>query len=416
MLKHVEIHNIFRGFRDHLLLYYASFGGVSIYEWLSTKMIGAKLSVSNKKVRQATAVKSDIYEFFVDEIIKEACRLRASDIHLESGKEHYRVRFRIDGKLNEYVGGDMRHFQSMVNRIKYLANMNIAEKRVAQDGAMQWSDPPVEIRISTMPTFYGEKCVLRLLVSQQLANTFDYLGIPDTLKENYQKILRRNSGLILVTGPTGSGKTTTMYTSLQYLNHPQKNIVTIEDPIEYLLEGINQMQIHEQRGITFHTSLRAILRQDPDVIMIGEIRDQETADIAIRASLTGHQILSTLHTHNTVSAIVRLLDMGIAPYLLVQGVSAIIAQRLVRKTCLSCHGAGCDQCYYTGYFGRIGVFEMLVMDDMLADCITQKKSMRDLYRHLQEHQWMSMLDYAHQLKDGGVIDEREYQELYYSLV
>ena len=395
---------------------YGIFGGVSIYEWLSTTVIKAKRSLPNMKIRKETSTKLDYYEFFVDEIIKQACLLRASDIHLEPGKSHYRVRFRIDGKLNEYVCGSMLYFQSMVNRIKYLANMNIAEKRAAQDGAIQWLDPPVEIRISTLPTFYGEKCVLRILVSGQLTNTFDYLGIPEALKENYQKILRKNSGLILVTGPTGSGKTTTMYTSLQYLNHPQKNIVTIEDPIEYLIDGINQMQIHEQLGITFHTSLRAILRQDPDIIMIGEIRDQETADIAIRASLTGHQILSTLHTNNTISSVVRLLDMGIAPYLIVQGVSAIIAQRLVRRTCSICRGTGCDQCYYTGYFGRIGVFEMLIMDDLLADCIMQKKNIRDLYRHLKENQWMSMLDHARELRDGGVIDEREYKELYYSIV
>jgi len=309
----------------------------------------------------------------------------------------------------------MNNFQNMVNRIKYLANMNIAEKRVPQDGAIRWQSPLVDIRISTMPTAYGEKCVIRILVSQQLTADFSALGMLLNCKNNFLEILRKNSGLILVTGPTGSGKSTTLYTSLHHLNNSQKNIITIEDPIEYMIEGINQMQIHEQRGVTFHSSLRSILRQDPDVIMIGEIRDKETADIAIRASLTGHLILSTLHTNDSISALYRLLDMGVEPYLAVQGIAAIISQRLVRKLCTECKGKGCESCYFTGYIGRTGVFELLTIDSELTELITSKSNARTIRASLEKNNWEDMLNHARKLKEMGVIDEREFQELYYSV-
>ena len=356
------------------------------------------------------------YDYFIDEIIRDACKLAASDIHLEPGKDYYRVRIRMDGKLHERVFGYMIHYQHMVNRIKYLGNMNIAEKKIPQDGAIRWKNPEVDIRISTMPTTYGEKCVIRILVSQQLTASFDPLGVSPRSKQQFLEILRKTSGLLLVTGPTGSGKSTTLYTILHYLNHPHKNIITIEDPIEYMIEGINQMQIHEQRGITFYSCLRSILRQDPDVIMIGEIRDQETAETAIRASLTGHQILTTLHTNDSISALYRLIDMGIEPYFIVQGVSGIVSQRLVRKVCKACQGAGCEQCLFTGNYGRTGIFELLAMDDTIVEHVMRKGTARELRTILRERHWTSMLDHAQSLRDEGVISESEYTELYYSIV
>ncbi|OEH85615.1 hypothetical protein BHU72_02105 [Desulfuribacillus stibiiarsenatis] len=355
-------------------------------------------------------------DYFVDEIIRDACNLKASDIHFEPSKSKYRIRIRIDGKLQERINGYMNQYQHMINRIKFLANMNIAEKITPQDGALRWNNPEVDMRISTMPTPFGEKCVVRILISQQLSANFQSLGMSPLQQQHISTLLRKNSGLIVVTGPTGSGKSTTLYTSLHYLNHPQHNIITVEDPIEYMIDGINQMQIHEQRGITFSQALRSILRQDPDVIMIGEIRDHETADIAIRASLTGHQILSTLHTNDSVSALYRLMDMNIEPYLLVQGISAILSQRLVRKVCSHCFGKGCDLCYCTGYSGRTGIFEILTMDETITECVLERKSASVLREYLQEKKWSSMLKQAEQLKEKGVIDATEYQELYFSII
>ncbi|OEF98403.1 GspE/PulE family protein [Desulfuribacillus alkaliarsenatis] len=368
--------------------------------------------IKTKKSKDVPSVEED---FIIDTVIRDACLFKASDIHLEPGKNYYRIRVRIDGKLHERVSGLMIHYQNMVNRIKYLANMNIAEKRAPQDGALRWSSPEVDIRISTMPMAYGEKCVIRILKSQDLSNDFNSLGIPQNVLTHFLQALRKDNGLILVAGPTGSGKSTTLYTALHHLNNPQHNIITIEDPIEYMIQGINQMQIHQERSVTFSSALRSILRQDPDIIMIGEIRDHETADIAIRASLTGHKILSTLHTNNAVSALYRLLDMDIQPYLAVQGISAVVAQRLVRKVCTNCTGSGCDICLFTGYCGRTGVFEIITMDEAISQHIMKRGTASELTKMLKERGWLSMLDNAQILLSKGVIDEQEYQELSYSI-
>lgn len=357
----------------------------------------------------------DAFDYFIDEIIKDAYKLRASDIHLEPGRENYRVRVRIDGHLYERLGGAMAGFQHMINRIKFLANMNIAEKRLPQDGAIRWQEPAVDIRISTMPTAYGEKCVIRILESQGLITDLGLLGMTDEDKAIFSELLKRNSGLVLVTGPTGSGKSTTLYTALHQLNDIGRNIVTVEDPIEYMLDGINQMQIHEQRGVTFDGVLRSVLRQDPDVIMIGEIRDKTTADIAIRAALTGHMIMSTLHTNDAVSAFYRLLDMGLEDYLVLQAVSAIVSQRLVRKLCQDCQGQGCDGCRQTGYTGRVGVFEILPIDEDLADYVRAKGSSQAMKDYLADQSWMNMRAKAELLRETGVIDDREYKDFLYSV-
>jgi len=335
----------------------------------------------------------------VNRLTEEAVRKRASDIHIEPQERHIRLRYRVDGvlltrgTLPEYVQAQV------VSRIKIMANMDIAERRLPQDGSFQTrvDGRAIDVRVSTIPSFYGEKAVLRLLDKSAPIYDLDKLGLSAQNYEVLRRIIQRPQGIFLLTGPTGSGKTTTLYAILNQLNNEKVNVLTVEDPVEYQIAGITQMQVNVRAGVTFASSLRHFLRQDPDIIMVGEVRDQETAQIAIQAALTGHLVLSTLHTNDAPGAITRLLDMGIEPYLVASALEGVAAQRLVRVLCPKCReadaagaeelrarfgtaapagtyylGRGCEFCNYTGYRGRVAIFEIAEMDDELRHLVINR--------------------------------------------
>jgi type IV pilus assembly protein PilB len=335
----------------------------------------------------------------VNQMFEQAVQLRASDIHIDPQEDGIRIRYRTDGVMRtERVLP--RHMIGMLTaRIKIMANLNIAERRHPQDGRIQmhvmYRD--IDVRVSTLPTIYGEKIVMRLLDVTQAIVEIDKLGLSKRNQAMFYDLIRRPNGMFLVTGPTGSGKSTTLYAMLNHLNDEGVNVITVEDPVEYQLAGINQVQVNEQIGLTFASALRSILRQDPDIIMVGEIRDTETAEIAVRAALTGHLVLSTLHTNDAVSSVTRLIDMGIPPFLLASSLNGVLAQRLVRRICKDCkveyqateqekaifaqrglkvdtlwRGKGCVSCSLTGYRGRVSVHELFKMDDQLRHMITVK--------------------------------------------
>jgi len=321
---------------------------------------------------------------FVNSLFIEAVEKRATDIHLEPQEDRVLIRFRIDGVLQQIPSPPKSTYPGIVTRLKILSNLDIGERRLPQDGRTKVKIGPrdIDIRVSTLPTIYGEKVVMRLLDRQALVKPLDTLGFEPEEEKTYREGLKKPYGMIIVTGPTGSGKTTTLYSGINFINTPEKNITTIEDPVEYELSGINQVQIKPKIGLTFAEVLKRLLRQDPDIIMVGEIRDLETAQIAIQAALTGHLVLSTLHTNDTLSTISRLNYMGIPSYLISESVHLVMAQRLVRRICGVCKqedkegmetlqemgikvntkiykGKGCSNCNYTGYFGRVAIFEML---------------------------------------------------------
>ncbi len=337
----------------------------------------------------------------VNSLMFEAVKRKASDIHLEPFERELAIRYRIDGILYNILTTPKRLQLSITSRIKIMAGLNIAEKRLPQDGriGIKISGQDVDIRVSAIPTAHGERLVLRLLDKTHLLLSLEELGLDANKLKQMGQLIRMSHGILLVTGPTGSGKTTTLYAALNTINSPDKNIITIEDPIEYQLKGIGQMQVNPKIGLTFANGLRSILRQDPDVIMVGEIRDVETAEIAIHASLTGHLVFSTLHTNDSAGAITRLLDMGIEPFLVSSSVVAIIAQRLIRMICSDCRasysppqeeleklglgskngkgktfyrGRGCTSCMNTGYRGRTGIYEILVLDDEIRNLLLSK--------------------------------------------
>jgi len=335
----------------------------------------------------------------VNLIITEAIKDRASDIHIEPEENMVLIRYRVDGILHE-VQKIPKHLQSLLlSRIKIMANMDIAETRNPQDGRIElkMENKILDLRVSSFPTVYGENIVLRILDKSAVLFGLEELGFSNDDLKNFQKVIQKPNGIILVTGPTGSGKTTTLYSALSMINSVERNIITIEDPVEYLIPLIRQTQINQKAGLTFANGLRSILRQDPDVIMVGEIRDIETAEIAIQASLTGHLVFSTLHTNDAASALTRLLDMGIESYLIASSIIGILAQRLVRVICPNCkekvtpnadkikelniaaeqefyHGKGCSKCKNIGFIGRIGIFELLLMNDELKAMVLAKKS------------------------------------------
>jgi len=344
---------------------------------------------------------------FVNQIITEAIELRATDVHIEPFEDTLRVRYRIDGVLQEAsVAPEIKQFQAaIVSRLKILSKLDIAEKRIPQDGRIKIriADHELDVRVSVIPMLYGEAVVLRLLDRSSVLLGLDKLGMSQRDLRTTKMILERPHGIILVTGPTGSGKTTTLYAGLSCINDIQRKIITIEDPIEYQLHGINQIQVSRKAGLTFATGLRSILRHDPDVVLVGEIRDVETAEIAIQASLTGHLVFSTLHTNDAPTALTRLVDMGIEPYLVASSLEAVVAQRLVRVICDECReelsehdiqplrrrfgdklpdklykGTGCRRCQGTGYRGRIGIFEIMVVTDEIRSLILENASPRDL--------------------------------------
>ena len=300
-------------------------------------------------------------------LLTQAARDGASDIHIEPYERHSSVRFRVDGSLREVVQPNRALHAALISRLKIMADLDIAEKRLPQDGriSLRLGTRAIDVRVSTLPSAHGERAVLRLLDKSEGRLTLEAVGMQGDTLARFEQLVVQPHGIILVTGPTGSGKTTTLYAALQRLDATQGNIMTVEDPIEYELPGVGQTQVNAKIDLTFAKALRAILRQDPDVIMIGEIRDFETAQIAIQASLTGHLVLATLHTNDATSAITRLTDMGVEPFLLSSSLLGVQAQRLVRKYCGACRGAGCAQCSHTGYAGRTGVFELLVVDDAI---------------------------------------------------
>jgi general secretion pathway protein E/type IV pilus assembly protein PilB len=336
------------------------------------------------------------FDDFLDEVIHHAITSNSSDIHIEVYEDKARVRYRIDGMLVERYHVSLQDYPVLVNKIKVRANLDIAEKRLPQDGRVNYigKDVAIDIRVSILPAFYGEKVVLRLLRTDNMTYNLDDLGMAAIEKEKYLSSINKPNGIILISGPTGSGKTTTLYASLKLLNKKTKNILTIENPIEYTIAGINQVQINDEIGLTFAGALRSFLRQDPDIIMIGEIRDKETAEMAIRASLTGHLVLSTIHTNSAIGTISRLQDMGIPSFLIAETLNISIAQRLIRKLCANCKEqtdfdqelkekykfdfatvtahykpVGCNQCLHTGYKGRIAIYDMQVNDSHLQSFI-----------------------------------------------
>jgi general secretion pathway protein E len=345
----------------------------------------------------------------VNLLITRAVEARASDIHIEPFEDKLRIRYRVDGVLLDHESPPKRLQAAVISRVKIMAKMNIAERRLPQDGRirLQMSGKDLDLRVSTVPTLYGESVVMRILDRSSLLLTLGELGFPDEVRLQFQRLIRKPHGMILVTGPTGSGKTTTLYTALSEINSADKKIITIEDPVEYQLRGVNQIHVKPKIGLTFANGLRSIVRQDPDVIMVGEIRDAETADIAIHSALTGHLVFSTLHTNDAPGAITRLLDMGIENYLVSSVLVAVLAQRLVRVICSECResydldvaavrkmgiktevngslqvfrGKGCAACNFTGYHGRSGIYEFLTVGEEIQRLILEKAD-ANLIRH-----------------------------------
>jgi general secretion pathway protein E len=347
----------------------------------------------------------------VNDILFRALQLRASDIHVHPYESKIQIRYRIDGILYDTLSLNKNVLPLIISRIKVMAGMDIAERRMPQDGrcSVRLGQREVDLRISTVPTSFGERSVMRLLDKSTGLYTLDELGLSKEDLNKFDSLLNRSHGVIFVTGPTGSGKSTTLYACLNRINSAEKNVITIEDPIEYQLEGISQIQVASKKGMTFATSLRHVLRQDPDVIMVGEVRDIETARMAIQSSLTGHLVFSTLHTNDSAGAVSRLLDLGVEPYLVSSSLIAIIAQRLVRKVCPDCKepakptlnelkelglgetesdlegeffvGTGCEKCFQTGYRGRTGIYEMMMINEEIQNLIYKRESAGTIKRY-----------------------------------
>jgi type IV pilus assembly protein PilB len=347
----------------------------------------------------------------VNSILSQGVRESASDIHISPEKESVQVRFRVDGRLHEVPAPPKSMFLPIISRLKILSNMDIAISRIPQDGrfTLKMKNKDINIRVSTIPSIYGENMVLRLLDTSSSMYSLEKLGMNERDRQKLETMISRPHGMILSTGPTGSGKSTSLYSILIKVNQPDINIITIEDPVEYRIEKIRQVQLNRRAGMTFASGLRSILRQDPDVIMVGEIRDSETANIAVQAALTGHRVLSTLHTNDSPGAITRFIDMGVEPFLVASVMIVSFAQRLVRRVCPSCkttyrptrealkfwsldqvqdanfqHGRGCFNCMQTGYKGRTGVYEVLIIDEMIQNLILKRKPAHEIARAAKE--------------------------------
>jgi general secretion pathway protein E/type IV pilus assembly protein PilB len=368
---------------------------------------------------------------FVNQILIEALSLRATDVHLEPFEKELRVRYRVDGVLEEVnVPSEVKHFQNaIVSRIKIMAGLDIAEKRLPQDGRIRLNlgGREIDVRVSVIPMLFGEGVVLRLLDKASLFVSLEGLGMDEYTLTLFRSLILRPHGIILVTGPTGSGKTTTLYAALEKVRSPGLKIITIEDPIEYQLDGVNQIQVHPTIGLDFAEGLRRILRHDPNIIMVGEIRDRETAEIAIQAAMTGHLVFSTLHTNDSASALTRLVHMGIEPFLVASSVEGVMAQRLVRIICPQCreedrpaehvaevraltnrpdsqlwHGTGCQHCRNTGYYGRQGIFELVALDDKIRDMVLERVGSYQIKQYALGHGARSLRQAAWLKVDAGV--------------
>ena len=376
----------------------------------------------------------------VDSVIQHAIRTKASDIHIEPYEKNIRIRFRIDGELLEIMTSSKTTHSAIVTRIKIISRMDIAEKRIPQDGRVEMhvDKKDVDLRISVLPTVYGEKIVIRLLDRSSTILTKTQLGFSDENISMFDKIIQSPNGIILVTGPTGSGKTTTLYAVLRELNKISRNIITVEDPVEYRLDGINQVQVNTKAGLTFAGGLRSILRQDPDIIMIGEIRDSETAEIAVRAAITGHLVLSTMHTNDSASTVSRMVDMGIEPYLVSSSVVGVVAQRLVKKICTNCSveyqpshsemdllnlcdddvlykGEGCSACSNTGYKGRTAIHEVMLMTRELREMVDHRGTIDEIRAAATRHGTITLRDSCSQLVRKGITTSDEMLKVTYSL-
>jgi type IV pilus assembly protein PilB len=376
------------------------------------KLYGISSQKDNQlEENDAANINDDSIIQLVDRIFIQAVEQKASDIHIDPYETRINIRYRVDGILRTVRTVDKEKQSPVTSRIKILANLDITETRIPQDGRIQiyLENTRVDLRISTLPTLYGEKIVIRLLdLSQQFLH-ISQLGLSEENETKLLKLIEQPTGLVLITGPTGSGKTSTLYTALTRLNDESVNIITIEDPIEYQIEGINQIQVNNSVGLSFSTGLRAILRQDPNIIMVGEIRDLETAEIAIRSSMTGHLVLSTLHTNDAASTITRLVDMGIEPYLVASSLTGVVAQRLVRLICPECklaygpdekekalfnksgieidqlhRGVGCEDCHYSGFSGRIAIHEVVTIDEGIQNLIIRLAPSHDIQKYIQE--------------------------------
>jgi type IV pilus assembly protein PilB len=386
------------------------------------------------KARNAAQVVSAEDGDFLQRLIKEARSLGSSDIHIETYEERCRIRIRIDGQMAERYVLNKGEYPTLINKIKIMSNLDISEKRLPQDGRIFFAagTHKFDIRVSVLPTLYGEKVVMRILSNDATNIDIKQLGFGDIELQNYLEGVKRPNGIILISGPTGSGKTTTLYATLKLLNKESNNILTIEDPIEYTLEGINQVQLKESIGLNFASALRTFLRQDPDIIMVGEIRDTETANMAIRASLTGHLVLSTIHTNSAWGTISRLIDMGVPPFLLASTLNTSVAQRLVRKLCTHCKqeqafddnlypkhfrptkkitthfvAKGCDHCFFVGYRGRKAIYEVIPIDTEFSDKI--KNNQHDISDLLHAKRISTLTENAFQLFEQG---ETSIEEIY----
>jgi len=342
-------------------------------------------------------------------LLTQAVRDGASDIHIEPYERHSSVRFRIDGQLREVVQPNRALHAALISRLKIMADLDIAEKRLPQDGriSLRLGTRAVDVRVSTLPNAHGERAVLRLLDKSEGRLSLEAVGMQGEMLARFEHLIAQPHGILLVTGPTGSGKTTTLYAALSRLDATRSNIMTVEDPIEYELPGVGQTQVNSKIDLTFARALRAILRQDPDVTMIGEIRDFETAQIAIQASLTGHLVLATLHTTDAASAVTRLTDMGVEPFLLSSSLLRALAQRLVRKLCTTCHGAGCEACGHTGYAGRTGVFELLTVDETIRSLIHRESGEAEIRAAAQAAGMQLMREDAERLIAAGITSREE---------
>lgn len=354
---------------------------------------------------------------FVNYLIADAIKQGASDIHIEPKEKQLKIRYRIDGILFEAMNPPWQMTPAIVSRLKIMSNLDISERRLPQDGRIRAvvNNNKIDLRMSTLPTAFGEKVVMRILDSKAISVPLEALGFSEAMLELWREQIDQPHGIVLVTGPTGSGKTTTLYSSLRVMDGNKLNISTVEDPIEYQLSSANQVQVHEKIGMTFSAALRSLLRQDPDVVLLGEIRDQETARIAVQAALTGHLVLSTLHTNDAPSSVTRLINIGVEPYLISSAVNAIVAQRLVRKICTQCkeeftpsdehmklyrkagytgekfwRGKGCDRCRKTGHTGRLGIYELLIMTDILRDMVTANPDVIQLRKKCIEQGLISL--------------------------
>ncbi|MED3762664.1 ATPase, T2SS/T4P/T4SS family [Ureibacillus sp. FSL K6-8385] len=388
-----------------------------LQESMDAAMADVNIETKESMDQQITDDDSPIVRL-VNQLIANAVFQRASDIHFDPQETDFRVRYRIDGVLRTERSLP-KHMQNMITaRIKIMGNLNITENRIPQDGRIKTTINfrQVDIRLSTLPTIYGEKIVMRILDLSNAVTSIEKLGFSEQNERLFRGMIARPNGIVLITGPTGSGKSTTLYAALSELNREDVNIITVEDPVEYRLEGINQIQVREEVGLTFAAGLRSILRQDPDIVMIGEIRDAETAEIAIRASLTGHLVLSTLHTNSAVESISRLEDMGIEPFLIASSVVGVMAQRLVRKVCRDCaephpatirekelfakeglhidtvmRGRGCPACNHTGYKGRIAIHEILPINRTVREFIMQRKGITSIMDYMKREGYRTLL-------------------------